>query len=78
MKNITKGLIIACFSIFCMAVYAGSTTGFGISNLKDHKTMAQIEKDCPDHYTNKNGDCVQTRFRSIYFLRTGYSGYSGK
>lgn len=74
MKNITKILIVACFSVFCMAVYAGSTNGWGVSPLKDHKTMAQIKKDCPDHTTNKDGECVRSSFRSIYFLRTGYAG----
>jgi hypothetical protein len=78
MKNITRILIVGCFSIFCMAVYAGSTIGWGVSDIKDHKTMAEIKKDCPDHYTNQNGECVQSRFRSVYFLRTGYSDYGGK
>lgn len=78
MKSITKILIVGCFLAFGAAVYAGSSIGWGVSALKDHKTMSQIEQDCPNYYTSRDGQCLRTSFRSIYFLRTGYSGFSGK
>lgn len=78
MKSLTKLLIIGCFLAVAAVTYASSVRGLGVSQFKSHKTMEQIKKDCPNYYKEHDGECLRTSFRSIYFLRTGYSSPTGK
>ena len=78
MKSLTKILIIGGFLAVAGVTYASSIMGLGVSSFKSHKTMEQIKKDCPDYYREHNGECLRTSFRSIYFLRTGYTSGTGK
>lgn len=78
MKSLTKALIVGCFVAIAGLTYASSVGGWGVSAFKSHKTMDQIKKDCPNYYTSKDGQCLRTSFRSIYFLRTGYTSSTGK
>ena len=59
-----------------LVAYAGASSGWGSSSFKDHKTMAEIKENCPNGYKNKEGECLKTTFRSIWFLR-GSSTSSG-
>ncbi len=54
-----------------------SFAGAGASAFKDHQTINQIKKNCPDYYHNRNGECLRTTFRSVYFLRTVSGGSGG-
>lgn len=78
MKNYTKALIAGCFLTIGGMIYAGSTYGWGVTPLKSHKTMQELKKDCPNQYVDRNGECLRSSFRSIYFLRSGYGGFTGK
>ncbi|MEO1449521.1 MAG: hypothetical protein AAFV07_08310 [Bacteroidota bacterium] len=73
MGTLAKALIILSFVGLGMTAYAGSTMGWGVSNVMSHKTMNEIKQNCPDYYTNRNGDCLRTTFRS-YYLMTGLRG----
>lgn len=78
MKNFTRILIVGCLLAIGAVTYASSVGGWGVGDFKSHKTMNQIKKDCPNYYTNQDGECLRTSFRSIYFLRTGYTSTTGK
>ncbi len=68
-KIITFGLLF----MFGITLFGFSRSGVGASTFKDHKTMAELKKNCPNYYQNVNGECLRTTFRSIYFIR-GFSG----
>ena len=60
-----------------MITYLASVLGWGVTNVQDHKTMKEIEKECPNFYTNKDGDCIKRSFRSQYFQKSYDAGGSG-
>ncbi len=76
MKQYSRILIVLCFLGIGFVAYAGASAGWGSSPFKDHSTMAEIKQNCPDGYKNREGDCLKTTFRSIWFLR-GSSSRSG-
>ena len=77
MNGLTKLLAILMFAGIGATAYAGSTMGWGVSGLTNDKTMAQIKKNCPDYYQNRNGDCLRSTFRSYYLIRGSRGGSFG-
>ena len=73
MSGLGKILVVLIFAGVGLTAYAGSTMGWGVSGLTDKKTMEEIQKNCPEYYQNRNGDCLRTTFRS-YFLIYGVRG----
>ena len=81
MSQLGKIIAVACLLVVGGATYAASTIGLGMSTLKDKTTMEEIKKNCPDYYTNRNGECLRSTYRGLYFLylsRPGGGFGSGK
>jgi len=73
MLNLSKGAIIGIFSLFFVGAYAMTNSGMGVGNIRNPQTVADIKKNCPDYYVERNGQCLRKTFRSIYVLHY-YSG----
>lgn len=69
MNSLSKILVILVFAGLFTGVYAASVNGFGVGDLRDQETMAQVKKECPDYYQNRNGECLGRTFRSFYLVR---------
>ena len=69
MKKYNRILVILICMAFGLSVYAASVTGFGIRNVQNESTKREISQNCPDYYTNKNGDCLGRTFRGYYMVR---------
>lgn len=68
MSAFTKILIVLIFAAWGLIMFAGARSGWGISGLDNPKTREVIEKNCPDYYRTKNGDCLRRTFRSYYLI----------
>ena len=77
MNGFAKTMTLLIFLGFGISLYAGSKAGWGVSGLKDQKTMSEIEENCPDYYQNKDGDCLRSTFRSYFLIRGTRGGGFG-
>ena len=69
MKTYARWLwVVLTLGIFFATIVA-SSRGWGIGELENRQTRAEIEKNCPGYYQNPQGDCLGRTFRSYYLLR---------
>ncbi|MEO1806186.1 MAG: hypothetical protein AAFU33_15320 [Bacteroidota bacterium] len=77
MSVINKFWIVLTFSSIGFGAFAGTNQGWGLSNVRNNKTMAQVKRNCPDYYQSRDGRCLNTTFRSYLLLRTVRGGGFG-
>ncbi|MDX2283166.1 MAG: hypothetical protein NW241_03355 [Bacteroidia bacterium] len=77
MNNRGKLLTILLCGGISLAAYTASTRGWGASDLTDSQTMAELRRNCPEGYRDRNGECLRTTFRSYYLPRMVQDGGLG-
>jgi len=69
MRDYSRWLwILLTLSIFGSTILA-SSRGWGVGDLNNRKTRAEIEQNCPGYYQNPQGHCLGRTFRSYYLIR---------
>ncbi|MEM6802507.1 MAG: hypothetical protein AAF696_13950 [Bacteroidota bacterium] len=78
MRSISKIIIFFVFIGILAFTYKASAQGWGMKlGMQDSNTMSEIEKNCPDYYVNRDGECLRRTFRSYYLIRGVQGGGPG-
>lgn len=78
MRIIWRLIIAVIFLGLLVYTYRASAQGWGMKlGMQDSNTMSEIEKNCPDYYVNRDGECLRRTFRSYYLIRGVQGGGPG-